>query len=89
MRIWGAAGRELCRLVSFRDGNWAVFDPNGRFDAAKDGNIDGLHWVIGNQSFPLRQFKEAFYDPGLLAKYLGFERKPLISIPRRANEINQ
>ena len=81
MRVWGTAGRELCRLVSFRDGTWAVFDAAGRFDAANDGNVDGLHWVIGNKSYPLRQFKDRFYDPGLLAKYLGLCNKAVISVP--------
>src|SRR4029077_10967649 len=31
-RLWNAkTGKELCRLISFNDGNWAVVEPEGRF----------------------------------------------------------
>jgi WD40 repeat protein len=77
-RLWElASGKELCRLVSFRDGTWAVFDSLGRFDAANDGDINNLCWVIGNDLVPLKQFRDRYHEPGLLAKYLGFKREPL------------
>ena len=77
-RIWEAqTGRELCRLISFRDGTWAVVDPEGRFDASNGGDVEGLHWVVGNEPIALKQLKERYYDPGLLAKYLGFNKEPL------------
>jgi hypothetical protein len=50
-------------------------DPQGRYDASNDGNIEHLHWVIGMETFPLRQFRERYYDPGLLAKHLGFHKE--------------
>ncbi len=71
-RLWDAAtGKELCRLISFRDGSWAVVDGAGRYDASNGGDIDGLHWVAGDELIALEQMKERYYDPGLLAKYLG------------------
>ena len=77
-RIWDAqTGRELCKLISFTDGSWAVVDPEGRFDAANGGDVEGLHWVVGNEPIALKQLKERYYDPGLLAKYLGFNKEPL------------
>jgi WD40 repeat protein len=83
-RIWDlASGKELCRLISFRDGTWCVFDAAGRFDAANQGSIDALHWTVGMQTFPLRQFRDRFYDPGLLAKHLGFNREPLRNVDDR------
>ena len=77
-RIWEAAtGRELCKLISFSDGTWAVVDPEGRFDAANGGDVEGLHWVVGNEPIALRQLKERYYDPGLLAKHMGFNKERL------------
>jgi len=62
-------------LFSFRDGTWAVMDPEGRYDAANDGDIEHLHWVVGLETFPLRKFRDRFYDPGLLAKHLGLHKE--------------
>ena len=77
-RLWDVAtGKELCRLVSFQDGSWAVVDPDGRFDASNGGDVEGLHWVVGNEPIALNQLKERYYDPGLLAKYMGFNKEPL------------
>jgi WD40 repeat protein len=77
-RFWElATGKELCSLASFRDGTWAVFDADGRFDSANNGDVKGMHWVVGMQTFPLSRFKDRFYDPGLLAKYLGHNEQPL------------
>jgi hypothetical protein len=77
-RFWDvAAGKELCRCMTFRDGTWAAADAAGRFDAAGGGDVPGLLWVIANDPFPLGRFRDRFYDPGLLAKYLGFRRAPL------------
>lgn len=71
-RLWRTStGEELCRLINFRDGGWAVVDSTGRFDAANGGDVQGLHWVIDRYAIALRQLKERYYDPGLLAKKLG------------------
>ena len=78
IRLWDTiAGKELCRFISFRDGTWAVYDAEGRFDAPADGNVAGLIWAIGGETFPLQRFKDRFFDPGLLAKHLGFNRQAL------------
>ncbi len=77
-RLWDAAsGKELCTLVSFTNGEWAVVDLDGRFDASNGGDVEGLHWVVGNEPIELSQLKERYYDPGLLAKKLGFNQEPL------------
>jgi len=71
VRLWDvASGKELCRLYSFLDGSWAVTDATGRYDASHGGEIEGLHWVVGNEPIALNQLKERYYDPGLLTKYL-------------------
>jgi WD40 repeat protein len=76
--VWDAHVRkELCRMVSFADGTWAVTDADGRFDAANGGDVQGLHWVVGRETIDLLQLKERYYEPGLLAKKLGFDAEPL------------
>ncbi|MGH8583113.1 MAG: caspase family protein, partial [Gammaproteobacteria bacterium] len=78
MRLWNPwTSQELCRLISFPDGTWAVVDPQGRYDASNGGDVHGLHWVIGNESIALDQLKERYYEPGLLAKIMGFNKEPL------------
>src|SRR5262249_21914598 len=78
LRLWKAStGRELCRLISFREGGWTVVDPDGRFDASKGGDVEGLHWVVGFEPIALKQLKKHYYEPGLLAKYMGFNKQPL------------
>jgi WD40 repeat protein len=83
IRLWavdGPASHLLCALYSFNDDTWAVVDPNGRYDASNGGDVAGLHWVVGNEPIELKQLKQRYYDPGLLAKYLGFNKEPLRSV---------
>lgn len=75
--IWDiTTGKWMAKLVSFNDGAWAVVDPEGRYDAA-NGNASGLHWVVNTEPIDLVQLKERYYEPGLLAKILGFNKEPL------------
>jgi len=77
-RLWSLqTGQPLCTLVSFLDGTWAAIDPNGRFDAANAGEVDGLHWVADLEPIALSQLKTRYYVPALLARILGFDRNPL------------
>jgi WD40 repeat protein len=77
-RLWDTnTARCLCTLTCFRDGTWAVVDPDGRYDASHGGDVEGLHWVVGNEPIALRQLKERYWDPGLLAKIMGFKKEPL------------
>ncbi len=77
-RLWNAdTGDELCTMIAFADGGWAVVDPQGRFDAANGGDVEGLHWVVGGEPIELVQLKERYYEPGLLAKKLGVSKEPL------------
>ncbi len=80
-RLWEAStGIELARLVIFRDGSWAAVDPQGRFDAANGGDVEGLHWVVGLEAIALSQLKERYYEPGLLAKKLGINPEPVRNV---------
>ena len=79
-RIYSASmGEELCSLVSFRDGSWAVVDPEGRFDTSDPNYIDGLHWVYTDpdkhilEVIELNQFSKYYFEPRLLGKILDGE----------------
>jgi hypothetical protein len=77
-RLWESkTGAELCELISLNAGKWAVTDNAGRYDASDAGDVEGLHWVDGFEPIALSQLKQRYYDPGLLAKYLGFNKQPL------------
>lgn len=77
--VWDAVnGQELCQLVSFqKKGGWAVIDSDGRYDASNGGEAEGLHWIVGNERIDLSQLKSRYYEPGLLAKIMGFNKEPL------------
>jgi WD40 repeat protein len=76
--LWDAKSwRKLCQLYTFDDGNWAIIDPQGRYDTSNAGDIDTLRWVIGDEIIALRQLKERYYEPALLAKVLGYNDEPL------------
>ena len=80
-RLWDVqTGKQLCQLVTFTDGSWAVVDPEGRYDASNGGDVDGLHWVVGLEPIALKQLKERYYEPGLLAKHLGYNKEPLRNV---------
>lgn len=81
VRVWDrATGQELCRLIQFVDGTWAVVDPEGRFDGSNLGEVEGLHWVVDNEPIALWQLKERYYEPGLLRKIIAGE--PLRPVER-------
>lgn len=76
--LWDfTTGKWLAKLYSFTDGTWAVVDPEGRYDASNGGDVQGLHWVVGNTPIDLSQLKERYYEPGLLAKIMGYNKEPL------------
>jgi hypothetical protein len=76
--LWNAgSGTLLAELVAMRDGNWAVIDDAGRYDAPPGAALDGLELLIRRQSLSLAQIKETAWDPGLLAKRLGWNPEPL------------
>jgi hypothetical protein len=68
-------GKELCQLFGFQDCKWVMMDPEGRFDAANNGDVEHLHWVVGMETLPLKQFRDCYHDPGLLAKHLGLHKE--------------
>jgi len=71
-RIWDVStGKEICTLIAFADGTWAVIDPTGRYDGSNGGDVAGLHRVLGGKAVAASEFRAQRYTPGLLAKVLG------------------
>lgn len=65
VRFWKADdGAEACALVSMRDGDWAVFEADGHFDASRAGTMAGLYALQGAERIEPEQWKGFAYDPG-------------------------
>jgi len=75
--IWDAStGNELAKLVALDAEDWAVVDPQGRFDASP-GGMDLMHWAVGSEMIALDQLKDRYWEPDLLAKIFGFDKEPI------------
>jgi len=76
--LWDAAtGKQLATLLSFEDGGWAVTDSAGRYDASDPNNVPGLIWVTDSlRTIELKQLKDNYYTPNLLASIIKGERLP-------------
>lgn len=80
IKFWDAAtGRNLGSLTALDQDDWAVVDPEGRFDASP-GGMALMHYAVGLTPIALSQLKDRYYEPGLLAKLLGFNKEPLRDI---------
>lgn len=76
-KIWNTqTGAELATLMAIGTEDWMVATPDGLFDASP-GAMDSLYFVVGLEIVAMDQLKERYYEPGLLAKVLGFEEGPL------------
>jgi hypothetical protein len=64
-------------LLSFEDGGWAVTDSEGRYDSHDPDNTPGLVWVTDSyRVIELKQLKDDYYTPNLLASIMKGERLP-------------
>ena len=81
-KIWNrSTGEMLLTLIALDDGEWAVTAPTGMFDASP-GAMSLMYFVVGQEIIELDQLKERYYEPGLLAKTLGFSTDWLRSVDR-------
>jgi WD40 repeat protein len=74
-----ASGKWLAMLITFREGGWAVVDPEGHYDASDPDNVPGLNFVSGTDIFKLGEVKKQFYTLGLLARVWHGEKLPAIA----------
>jgi WD40 repeat protein len=72
-------GSEICTLVDFKDGNWAVVEPGGRFDTNALDGTRGLSWFVDDDPFtplPVEVFMRDMYEPRLLPRLLSDKALP-------------
>lgn len=83
-----ADGKQVGKLYAIDPNDWAVVDPEGRFDGSP-GGLALMHYVVAKQcgtgepaleAMDLAQLKNRYYDPGLLAKVFGFKKEPLRNV---------
>ena len=78
MKAWSVdSGKLLATCIAFTDGTWAVVTPEGRYDASNGGDVDGVIWVVDGEPVELRQLKDEYYEPGLLAKIIKYRGREL------------
>ncbi len=78
VRVWDVTkGKLLCRMFPFRDGTWVALDSENRYDSPGGKDVEGVAWQVGERKLPLAHFRKGQYDPGLLAKHLGWNKEPL------------
>lgn len=76
-RIWDReSGQQHAMLACLDNGDWVMVDHEGRFDGSRGGQVEGIHWVVGEEVITLEQLRERYYEPQLLAKVLGFHPEP-------------
>lgn len=84
-RLWELGSGEprfLASLVSYRDGQWAVFSQTGGFDTDDVEQLVGLNWVLPDQPFrPLAPeiFMRDYYQPRLLARLMNDGNSPPVA----------
>ena len=77
IKLWRVdRGELLASMIVLDQSDWAVVTPDGRFDASPNAQ-KLMYWRVGSEVIELAQLKERYYEPGLLAKLMGFSKEPL------------
>ena len=82
--LWRLDGELLASLIAVDKSDWAVVTPDGRFDASPNAQ-KLMYWRVGSEQIELEQLKERYYEPGLLAKIMGFSKEPLRDVSKFEN----
>jgi len=70
VRLWQTSGRELVRMVAFRDGSFLTITPEGFFDASSPEAARNLNIVRGMEVSSAEQVYNALYRPDLVRESL-------------------
>ena len=62
------SGTTLAQIISTVNG-WAALDAQGRFDGTP-GGVQDVQWLAAQLSLPVDNFSDAYFEPGLVAKYM-------------------
>ena len=85
VRLWDwVKGKELATLYALNSEDWAVITPEKLFDAS-DGAMQLINYSVGSDVLQLNQVKERFYEPGLLAKVMGYNTEPIRKVQGTGN----
>jgi WD40 repeat protein len=90
-RLWRIFDqKELCRLVSFRDGSWAAVASDGRFDTNNLESVRGMNWVMPDdpmKALPIEIFMRDYYEPRLLTRLFKGEELPKLPSLTELNRV--
>lgn len=85
IKIWDiASGKEKATLVAIGSSDWAISSPSGLYDASTEA-MKRMHYTVGMDVVSLRQIKERYWEPGLLAKITGFSQDSIRSVAKFDN----
>lgn len=85
IKIWDiASGKEKATMVSIGSSDWAISSPSGLYDASTEA-MKRMHYSVGMDVVSLRQIKERYWEPGLLAKITGFSQDTIRSVAKFDN----
>jgi hypothetical protein len=91
VRFWdGKTGALRATLISFNDGQWAVVEPDGRFDTQSLDRGVPMRWVIDSEplrALPIEIFMRQYYTPRLLPRILNGEQLPVLPCIAEINRV--
>ncbi|MBL7808053.1 MAG: caspase family protein, partial [Saprospiraceae bacterium] len=61
----------LATMAILNEKDWVITTPSGLFDASP-GAMELMYFISGDEVIELEQLKERYYEPGLIAKVMGF-----------------
>jgi len=65
-RLWDVStGKEIAQFISFIDGEWLVFTPDGYYNASPNGD-KYLNVRVGNNVYGIDQYRNTFYRPQIV-----------------------
>ncbi|WP_316188407.1 MULTISPECIES: caspase family protein [unclassified Bradyrhizobium] len=76
IKIWKLRSEgavELATIVNFKDSQWSVFSPSGRFDTNRIEELVGLGWVLPDtrfRTFAPELFMRDYFEPRLIGREL-------------------
>lgn len=81
VKVWDPEQKEaLATLIAVGDNDWVVTSPEGHFDASQNA-MALMHYVVNYEGqweiIDLNQLKSRYYEPGLLAKILGYSEESI------------
>ncbi len=80
IRVWDPKTGEHLLRVEMTATGWAVIDRQGRFDGSEQGLVE-VAWQAGGRDLSLDRFGRHFFEPGLLAEYLGMAHRTPAKVP--------